>query len=344
MSVQSRNELAASPDLGETPVRLAFLTGLHGKLAEECPKGARSALEDIDTNVLGANEETLINSDIYFDGLSRMEFYASEPAFLIRAGLSQNLTEMGLFGQSVMHSETLWDALQRVRDGLEYMQAGCSFKFSLRLDRFCIDYVNPYDQVSKGALDYQYSVGLLVNLVRTASSFAAANPVVRFPRCRPEHARLFPDAARVAPASHGVVEFDSFLLRRPLEQGNAGLSAAIALAMESIESASPSLHDIVRHLQAAAIQEMHAPIPLNVMSEILSVPSRTLQFDLRRSGHSFAGLRDEARYAAARESLLAGRTVRETSERLGYAQQQSFTEAFIRWEGMAPSTFASRGR
>ncbi len=344
MSYVAQQLASSTPDLGETPVRLAFLTGLHGKLAEESPNGAKSAIAEIDTDVLCANEEILINSDIYFDGLSRMEFYASEPAFLIRAGLSQSLTDMGLFGRSLVHSETLWDALQRVRDGLEYIQTGCAVKFSLRMDRFRVEYMNPYRQASKGALDHHYSIGLLVNLVRLASGFAAANPVVRFPRCRPEHAQLFPNASRVGSAAHGIVEFDSFLLRCRLKQGNAGLSAAIARAIHTFESASPSLADIVRNLQAAAIEEMHAPIPLRTMSEILSTPSRTLQFDLRKSGHSFAELRDEARYGAAKKSLLAGRTVRETSEKLGYAQQQSFTEAFCRWEGMAPSTFASRGR
>ncbi|MDV7144319.1 helix-turn-helix domain-containing protein [Tropicimonas sp. TH_r6] len=333
-----------TPGVGDTPVRGALLLGPLAKLAEKNPAGARAVVEDTEGAVPELDDEVLISADTYLDGLSRKEFYASDPAFTARTGLNQHLTDMGLFGRAVYHSESLWDALQRVRDGLEYVQAGATVIFGMRNDRCRIEFLNPYGRGAESARDSQITMGLFFNLVRLTRGYKSAHPIIRFPRCKPEHKALFPDATRVTSATRGVVEFDAFLLQRRLEQGDASLAATFSRAMENIECAAPSTVEIVRQLQSAAIREMHRPISLDYISEILSKPSRTLQFELRRNGSSFAALRDEARHDAARKDLRAGISVEETADRLGYAQRQSFSEAFSRWEGMAPSEYASRGR
>lgn len=325
-------------------VRVAALSGPRGELRKEFPLGSLNPPEDLDRQLRGKGMESLLDADTYLDALTHIEHAAREPGFLLRAGLTQDLSRLGLFGKSMVHSETLWDAIQRAVEGMAYFQAGSSVRVGLRMDRFRLEYSNAYGKSVEATRDCQYFIALFFNLVRLVWGYRSANPVVRFPRCKPEHVALFPDALRVTPATRGVIEIDSFLLRQRLKQGNADLSAAIARTIACFDGYSPSFVDVVRQLQASALHEMHSPISLDAMSRILSIPSRTLQLELRRNGHSFASLRDQARHEAARRELWAGRSVDETAERLGYAQRQSFSEAFSRWEGTPPSAFASRGR
>lgn len=78
----------------------------------------------------------------------------------------------------------------------------------------------------------------------------------------------------------------------------------------------------------------------------LGLTVRTLNRRLAAEGTSFAALRDEARYAIARQ-LLRGTAmqVNEIAHQLGYANASALTTAFRRWSGRGPSEWrAAKGR
>ncbi|SOJ54804.1 putative HTH-type transcriptional regulator [Mycobacterium simulans] len=76
----------------------------------------------------------------------------------------------------------------------------------------------------------------------------------------------------------------------------------------------------------------------------LDMHPRTLRRRLAEEGTSFRALLNEARSAVAVDLLRnVGLTVEEVSRRLGYTEVSTFSHAFKRWYGVAPSAYSHRG-
>lgn len=76
----------------------------------------------------------------------------------------------------------------------------------------------------------------------------------------------------------------------------------------------------------------------------LDIHPRTLRRRLAAEGTSFRSLLSEARSAVAVDLLRnVGLTVEEASTRLGYTEVSTFSHAFKRWHGVAPSEYSRRG-
>ncbi|HYU90579.1 MAG TPA: helix-turn-helix transcriptional regulator, partial [Gemmatimonadales bacterium] len=71
---------------------------------------------------------------------------------------------------------------------------------------------------------------------------------------------------------------------------------------------------------------------------------RTLQRLLRATGVTYAGVVQQARYAAARDMLKDhGRKIGDVARMLGYSDPAHFTRAFERWTGTSPRDFRRGG-
>lgn len=80
------------------------------------------------------------------------------------------------------------------------------------------------------------------------------------------------------------------------------------------------------------------------IAEELDVHPRTLRRRLADEGTSFRALLNEARSTVAVDLLRnVGLTVEEVSTRLGYTEVSTFSHAFKRWYGVAPSAYSPRG-
>lgn len=76
----------------------------------------------------------------------------------------------------------------------------------------------------------------------------------------------------------------------------------------------------------------------------LDIHPRTLRRRLAEEGTSFRSLLNEARSTVAVDLLRnVGLTVEEVSTRLGYTEVSTFSHAFKRWHGVAPSAYSLRG-
>ncbi|HEX5374507.1 MAG TPA: helix-turn-helix domain-containing protein [Aquabacterium sp.] len=77
------------------------------------------------------------------------------------------------------------------------------------------------------------------------------------------------------------------------------------------------------------------------LAERLNVHPRTLQRRLREEGEPFGDIQARCRYERAITALKAGPTtdIEALSEQLGFSDRHSFTRAFRRWTGLAPSEF-----
>ncbi|OBA76748.1 AraC family transcriptional regulator [Mycobacterium sp. 1554424.7] len=76
----------------------------------------------------------------------------------------------------------------------------------------------------------------------------------------------------------------------------------------------------------------------------LDIHPRTLRRRIAEEGTSFRSLLNEARSTVAVDLLRnVGLTVEEVSTRLGYTEVSTFSHAFKRWHGVAPSAYSLRG-
>lgn len=74
----------------------------------------------------------------------------------------------------------------------------------------------------------------------------------------------------------------------------------------------------------------------------LHIDPRTLRRHLANEGTSFRALRENVRQSLAVKHLAEGLSIEAIAQRLGYAETASFTHAFTRWEGVAPTHFRQR--
>ncbi len=80
------------------------------------------------------------------------------------------------------------------------------------------------------------------------------------------------------------------------------------------------------------------------IADELDIHPRTLRRRLAEEGTSYRALLNEARSAVAADLLRnVGLTVEEVSTRLGYSEVSTFSHAFKRWYGFAPSAYSRRG-
>ncbi|WP_394826647.1 AraC family transcriptional regulator ligand-binding domain-containing protein [Pendulispora albinea] len=75
------------------------------------------------------------------------------------------------------------------------------------------------------------------------------------------------------------------------------------------------------------------------LSRELSVSTRSLQRRLRESGTSYRALLDDVRHDEALRLLASREPLARIARTLGFQEQASFTRAFRRWTGRAPSAW-----
>ncbi len=144
---------------------------------------------------------------------------------------------------------------------------------------------------------------------------------------------------RINQARNAVV-FRSTLLDRPLPGSVPGLHQraqemiAQQLPAEVPDSITAQLEVIFRQQPALLGQGIER------MAHRLQLHARTLQRRLHAEGQIFADIQARCRYDMAVLALKDGRTdIESLSEQLGFSDRHSFTRAFRRWTGLAPSDF-----
>jgi AraC-like DNA-binding protein len=128
----------------------------------------------------------------------------------------------------------------------------------------------------------------------------------------------------------------------PLPEANSDLHRrARAALVSSLDISRGELSGRVRHLLRPLLLTGQASME-NVADRI-GIHSRTMRRQLRREGTTFELIKDEVRYAAARELLLLGAlSITDIAVTLDYATASSFVHAFRRWSGVSPGLWRSK--
>ncbi|AOJ05306.1 AraC family transcriptional regulator [Burkholderia mayonis] len=138
--------------------------------------------------------------------------------------------------------------------------------------------------------------------------------------------------------------FERALLNRPLPQANPiTVSMCEQMCQRLMEERRLRLGTaaMIRHYMSAVPGIV--PSTLDDMARLMNTSPRTLKRRLQDEGTTFRALLAGARSAMASELLTdTDLPLSEIAERLGFSDLSSFSQAFKRWQGMAPSAFRSR--
>ncbi len=191
------------------------------------------------------------------------------------------------------------------------------------------------------------SAAIMFNVLRMLCGHGEQPSEIHFARSRPPDIRPYQRFFRA---------------RLVFDASDTGLTAPARWLDRPLVTADPLLHLMMRQRVAELVAQAGEGIVSRLRRQLpgllagrdasvtaaarnLGLAVRTLNRRLAEEGTSFAELRDEARYAMARQ-LLQGTAMRisEIAEQLGYANASALTTAFRRWSGRGPAEWRAAKR
>jgi AraC-like DNA-binding protein len=316
----------------------------------ELPQILREMDQDPTTVIAGCgiNPDLLRNPEnslsfIEFDRLIEACVAATScEHFGLLVGQRSTTSNLGLVGRLMRTAPTLKDAIldlctnQRryVRGAVTYLVIQNDIAFW----GYAIHHpgMKAIEQIGDGAMAVAFNMMReLVGAVPDEILTSRRAPINTAPYCR-----FFGSMPRFD-AEQYALAFPTSLLNRPVRGADRDLRQMLEKSVAAYWAVQqPSMtHTVARMLRARVI---FPDISLEAVASELAMLPRTLNRRLQAEGRSFRELINEARFEVARQ-LLAGTRMDITNIALalGYADPSSFTHAFQRWSGVAPSEWRS---
>ena len=262
--------------------------------------------------------------------------------FALQLGLRQSPESLGPLGLLMRSASTLGQALSDFVSFQIDNSRGAAAYLHRAGDDFCFG-IGIYDQgyrAAGNAYDLACAVGCSVIRHLTAGKVEPAE--VLLIRREPSDAAPYVQAAR-CPVRFNQAQSCIILPARSME---FELSTAdpvqhaqlLKLMNERLSRAPWGVSGQVRHaLRGLILLGKHS---LPDVARALGQHPRTLERHLDQEGTSFDVLKNDVRFALARDLLsLTTLPVGEIGASLGYATHSSFVHAFQRWTGTAPSAW-----
>jgi AraC-like DNA-binding protein len=290
-----------------------------------------------------AEPEALIPMKFAFrfvDHLARTEGLA-HVGFLV--GGETQFQDLGAFGRLILHSLTLHEALVKLSRVIQLYNSAQhiwidSFEGHARLNTIYSPRSGPGWQFGE-----QYTLMVLINFIRVAAGQTWSPHEIHLEPTLHELLYGKREVLGGVPAKRArtsALVFDRKLLsaplrRNPLSPANDGEKDYRALMATAPAADLPASISQLALMSLAAGQ---AQIAWIASAAGLSV--RTLQRRLAELGVDYSSLIDRVRFDSA-QVLLAdpGRNLIDIALELGYTDASSFTRAFRRWTGAAPSDY-----
>lgn len=260
-------------------------------------------------------------------------------------GLRYGFTTYGIWGYGLISSATLGDALQLALRFLPLTYAFTLISVGQVDEQIVLKLGEP--EVDDGLKDFlvQRDMAAAARLIAEIAGphFQISRILLTTAPVPMDQASALGSStwgAKVEFGAHmNAIMIDSALLQTPLPNANA-LTAAMCqqLCMGMVERrrSRQGMAMLVRsYLQASC---GNAVPDLGTMAKQLYVSERTLKRRLQAEGTSFRQILAEVRSQLAQDLLAEGAlSVNEIAARLGFGDASSFSQAFKRWHGVAPS-------
>lgn len=147
-----------------------------------------------------------------------------------------------------------------------------------------------------------------------------------------------------------AIWFDRSMLERPLrgafpslhEQAAVRVARRVAQQHEhELSTEGPGQPLLVAQITRTFMAHPHLlGLGLDTLAQQMGIHTRTLQRRLKELGDSHSAIQGRVRYQLAQAWLRDGTlAIEDISDRLGFTDRRSFTQAFTRWSGKTPSQF-----
>ncbi len=259
--------------------------------------------------------------------------------FGLRLGSRQTLASLGPVGRVMQHAATLGEALT---DFVTF-QIGNSTGGAVYLHRSGDDFAfgygiyDPQTQASRAMYDLVVAVGFTLIRDLTAGRILPLEVLM-----------IGREPAEPAPyrsLTHRPIRFDQsetcLILSRaqlefPLERADlAAREALLGALSERLLQAPWGAVSRVRHaLRSLMLRGVHS---MPGVAAHLQIHPRSLRRELAGEGTTFEAIKDDIRYAVARQLLsMTQLAAADVGMSLGYSTPSAFVHAFRRWSGVSP--------
>ena len=263
----------------------------------------------------------------------------------ILLGQRQTLAALGPLGSAMKHAATLGEAISAfVAFQINNSTGGAVYL--MRADRDVLLGYGVYDlpvRVSHQIYDMVLAVGC--NLIAELTRGRVGPEEILVSRAAPDdpapYQRLGRCPVRFGQNQTGLLLPASSLDDRLPEADSVLHGKALAGLVSALEQSRGETSGHVRHLLRSLL--LIGQASMEEVARRLGLHPRAMRRRLQREGTTFEDIKDEVRYAVARELLLLGDLgITDIAVTLDYATASSFVHAFRRWSGMPPGLWRSR--
>ena len=257
----------------------------------------------------------------------------------LRLGQHQALAALGPLGDVMRHSATLGQAIGQFA-AFQSLNSTGGAVYLMRAERDILLGYGVYDPstpVSPNLYDLVLAVGC--NLIAELTKGAVGPDEIFLSRAAPDdpaaYQRFGRCPVRFGQNQTGLV-IGASALAFVLPEANARLHAeALARLVSRLDNPSTTMSGRLRHLLRPLLLMGQAGMP--EVAERLGLHPRAMRRQLTKEGATFEALKDEVRYAAARDLLMIGDLgLVDIALTLDYATSSAFVHAFRRWSGLSP--------
>jgi len=257
----------------------------------------------------------------------------------LHVGVLQGIDAAGLVGLVSMNSVTVRDALGAIIAGLKTTDSGGAVWLDVRNGTATSGYSVVIDCVRNVEQFCDASVAILVNAMRQFCGADWRPDRVYLMNKTPQDLERFAQFFRApveyrAPASK--ITFNSAVLDWPVKAHDAAYREILTPILEkAIESARGDFMFAVKSMLNSHAGDRRLTRP--GVSRALGISVHILSRRLKSAGVTFTDLAEQLKIERAQSLLLKGKHIAEISSDLGFADVSSFTRAFKKRVGRAPS-------
>ncbi|WP_175776440.1 AraC family transcriptional regulator [Burkholderia anthina] len=289
-------------------------------------------LADPDFTVLAAQELAVASNLLAQTG--------DEPGVGLKVGLSYQLSAYGLLGYGLLSSATGMDAVALAGRylALTYTFVGMTYRRAGRHDAIAFD-AAPELSAPLQRFFVERAMGATCRVLRDVigSAFELATFDLAYD-AEPGVPQVLGTQVRSGRPANAIT-FEHAHLERPLPQANAATAAMCERMCAELITRRRTRVDLVSFLnEYLATRPFDRPPQLKDIATLLNTSERTLKRRLQEEGACFRDISNTVRKTRAQALVAEGRlSIKEIAEELGFSDMSSFSQAYKRWTGVAPS-------
>lgn len=266
---------------------------------------------------------------------------AADPLAPLRLGQELQAGHLDVLGMLLLSCDTLGDALEVLTEYAPIVGDNARFEVGPAGQGFLeLRYLPEYAACVEQRVEAALSCVVALTRWMTQGQFQAQAVHFRHAPRTPEqsYVDVLGCPVRFGQTFNAVVMNASDRALGLMEAGTAMHAHLRTLADSMLES-------LVQGSVSAQVRQLTREHPRwgkERMADQLGMSGRNLNRKLAADGISFKALHEAVLYDMARQSLRAGQSVQEVSERLGFSDDNAFTRAFRRWSGVTPAQFSKQ--